>query len=161
MTDRVLSPLPDSAGRSVPESVGRVESPVLRPTVGRFVWYCFGGSLPAENSTWVLHDVTCRSWILRHFFRWTVVIVPLFVLYVALMPMQSGVRLFTGITFALGLYVMALVFILIDTDRRAVRAGYAYSEPQAVRSATSVERQRSANSRRRERIAERQARRGR
>src|SRR3954454_11176820 len=132
-----------------------------RPTLGPFLWYCYGGSLPAENHTWVLHDVTCRTWILRHFARWSMVIAPLFVLYMALMPMALGNRLYTGITFGLGIYLMSLVFILIDTDRRAVRAGYAHSHPQAVRTANSVERQRTANYQRRERIAEQRKRRDR
>lgn len=135
--------------------------PLRRPTFGRFLWYCYGGSLPPENHTWVLHDVTCRTWVLRHFARWTMLIAPLFGLYLALMPMPFGIRLYTGITFALGIYVMSLVFILIDTDRRAVRAGYDHSQPQAVRSANSVARQRAANHQRRERINERRARRGR
>lgn len=163
MTDRVLPVLPEAAASAVEEAAGVVvaDPPVVRPPLGPFLWYCYGGSLPARHRSWVLHDLTCRSWILRHFFRWTMIIVPVFALYLAFMPMESGIRLYTGITFALGLYVMSLVFILIDTDRRAVRAGYAYSEPQAVRSANSVERQRSANGRRRERIAERQERRGR
>jgi hypothetical protein len=130
-----------------------------RPTFGRFVWYCYGGSLPAENHTWVLHDVTCRTWILRHFARWTMVVAPLFALYMVIGPAQLGVRVYTGIAFGLAIYVMSLVFILIDTDRRAVRAGYDHSYPQAVRTANSVDRQRTANHQRRERVAERQARR--
>jgi hypothetical protein len=143
-------------------SLSAVADPTLRrPTLGRFLWYCYGGSLPEENHTWVLHDVTCPTWILRHFARWTMVVLPLFALYLALMSMPFGIRLYTGIAFGLAIYVMALVLILIDTDRRAVRAGYDHSRPQAVRSANSAERQRTANHKRREAIAERRARRGR
>jgi hypothetical protein len=133
------------------------DSPVRRPTLGRFLWYCYGGSLPAENHTWVLHDVTCRTWVLRHFARWTMAIGPFFALYLAFVPIPFGIRLFTGIAFSLGLYVMSLVFILIDTDRRAVRAGYDHSLPQAIRTTNSVQRQRTANHQRRERIAARRA----
>jgi hypothetical protein len=89
------------------------------------------------------------------------VIAPVFALYLALAPLQFAVRLYIGIAFSLALYLMALIFILIDTDRRAVRAGYAYSQPQAVRTANSVARQRAANYQRRERIAARRAARGR
>jgi hypothetical protein len=85
------------------------------------------------------------------------VIVPLFVLYLAGVPMPFGIRLYTGVTFAVALYVISLVVILIDTDRRAVRAGYDHSQPQAIRTANSVERQRTANRARRERIAARRA----
>ena len=136
------------------------DPPIRRPSFGRFLWYCYGGSLPPENHTWVLHDVTCRTWVLRHFARWTMVIAPLFVAYMVFISSPIGIRLFTGIAFSLAIYVMSLVFILIDTDRRAVRAGYLHSQPQAVRTANSVERQRASSYQRRERIAERRARRG-
>lgn len=131
------------------------DAPIRRPTLGRFVWYCYQGSLPAENHPWVLHDVTCRTWVLRHFARWTMVIAPLFTAYLVFMPAPLAIRLYTGIAFGLGIYVMSLVFILIDTDRRAVRAGYDYSTPSSVRTANSVKRQRTANHARRERIAAR------
>ena len=138
------------------ESATAVAEPLIcRPTFGRWLWYCYGGSLPAVNHSWVLHDVTCRTWIPRHFARWTMVIAPLFLAYLVLMPSPIGIRLFTGIAFSLAIYVMSLVFILIDTDRRAVRAGYLHSQPQAVRTANGVARQRAANHQRRERIAAR------
>jgi hypothetical protein len=136
---------------------GVADRSIHRPTLGRFIWYCYHGSLPAENHSWVLHDVTCRTWVLRHFARWTMAIAPLFILYLAFMPSPFGIRLFTGIAFSLAIYVMSLVFILIDGDRRAVRAGYDHSQPQAIRMANSVERQRTANYQRRERIAARRA----
>jgi hypothetical protein len=82
-------------------------------------------------------------------------IAPLFLTYMAVMPTPFAIRLYTGIAFSLAIYVMSLVFILIDTDRRAVRAGYNHSQPQAVRTANSVERQRAANYQRRERTAAR------
>lgn len=129
--------------------------PPRRPTFARLVWYCYGGSLPPENHTWVLHDVTCRTWVLRHFGRWSMAIVPVFLLYLAFMPTPFAIRLYTGITFALAVYVMSFVFILIDTDRRAVRAGYEHSQPSKIRTANSVERQRAANYERRERMAAR------
>ena len=142
-----------------PEPAVADAAPLRRPTLGRLIWYCYGGSLPAENHTWVLHDVTCRTWILRHFARWTMVIAPLFVAYLAVLPTPLGIRLYTGIAFSLAIYVISLVFILIDTDRRAVRAGYDHSYPQAVRTANSAARQQATSYQRRERIAQRQARR--
>lgn len=152
-----VSTVDTSAGQGVPTFEAVPVAPLRRPSAGRFLWYCYGGALPPENHSWVLHDVTCRTWILRHFARWTMVIVPLFALYLALAPVQFSVRLYIGIAVALALYLMALIFILIDTDRRAVRAGYAYSQPSAVRTANSVARQRAANHRRREKIAARRA----
>ena len=146
-----------SDGRHAPTVTVVPVSPLRRPAPARWIWYCFGGSLPAENHSWVLHDVTCRTWILRHFARWTLAILPLFALYLAVAPVSFGVRFYVGIAVVLALYLMATIFILIDTDRRAVRAGYAYSQPSAVRTANSVARQRSANYQRRERIAARRS----
>jgi len=83
------------------------------------------------------------------------VVAPLFLAYMAFVPAPIGIRLLTGITFGLGIYVMSFVFILIDADRRAVRAGYEHSQPSAIRTANSVARQRAANYQRRERIAAR------
>jgi hypothetical protein len=79
----------------------------------------------------------------------------------ALVPTPFGIRLYTGLTFSGAIFMFALVNIMIDTDRRAVRAGYSFNYPQQLRSARAVERQRAANYERRERAAERHARRGR
>lgn len=135
--------------------------PLCRPGWGKTIWYCYGGSLPARHSTWVLNDVTCRTWVVRHFARWTMVVVPVFVLFMAFLPSPFGIRLFTGITVSLGIFMFALVNILIDTDRRAVRAGYSFKFPGEIRGARAVDHQRLANQERRERGAARRARRGR
>ena len=135
------------------------EAPPRRPGLRRLAWYCYGGSLPGEHHSWVLHDVTCRTWWLRHFARWLMVIVPLFVAYLALAPIPFGLRFYTGLAFSGGIFMFALVNVTIDTERRAVRAGYGADLPPRIRGARAIERQRNANSRRRERVAERQIRR--
>ena len=136
-------------------------TPLCRPGVGRFLWYSYGGSLPARNRTWVLHDVTCRTWALRHFARAAMFALPAFVLFMLFLPTPFGIRLFTAIAVGGGIVMFALVNILIDTDRRAVRAGYSYNLPGEIRGAQSADHQRSANRQRRERRAARQDRRGR
>ena len=133
--------------------------PVERPRPARLLWYSVGGSLPRRHSSWVLHDLTCSTWVLRHYARTFLFVVPLFGLYMALVPASFGVRLYTGLTFAAGLVVISTVLILIDGDRRAGRAGFRFGLLPEVRSARSVERQRVANHQRRERIAARRARR--
>jgi len=133
--------------------------PIVRPSLGKLIWYCYGGSLPAVNRGWVLHDVTCRTWFLRHFARWTMVTIPIFCLFMLPLPSSFAVRLYIGIAVCGAVYMFALVNILIDTDRRAVRAGYSYNLPQEIRASRSIERQRTSNYERRERIAARRARR--
>jgi hypothetical protein len=130
-----------------------------RPGLTKFAWYCYGGSLPARNQTWVLHDVTCRTWALRHFARWAMIAVPVFVLIMVLLPTPFGIRLFTGIAVSGGIFMFALVNILIDTDRRAVRAGYSFNLPSEIRGSRAVDHQRLANRERRERRAARRERR--
>jgi hypothetical protein len=135
------------------------DKPIHRPTLGRFVWYCYGGHLPVQNHSWVLHDVSCPTWALRHFARWMMVIVPVFVVFLAFMPTSFGIRFFTDIAICGGIFMFALVNIMVDTDRRAVRAGYRFSLPSEIRGARGVDRQRLDNRARRQRIADRQTRR--
>lgn len=143
---------------SAPDIAAATES-IERPGPAAWVWYAIGGRLDPKHRGWVLHDVTCRTWLLRHFARLFVIITPLVALYLALMPISFDIRLLTGLTFGGGLLMFGLVNTLIDTDRRAVRAGYGMGLPAQLRSANSVARQRLASKQRRDRIAERQARR--
>lgn len=140
-------------------SPGQEAGPIQRPRGTKLLWYWLGGSLPERHGTWVLHDVTCRTWLLRHFARTLLIVVPLFTLFVALVPASFGIRLLTGLTFSGGLLMFSLVNTLIDTDRRAVRAGYPAGLPAQIRAEQSVQRQRLASSERRERLAERRSRR--
>jgi hypothetical protein len=142
----------------MPSSSSETE-PILRPGFGRFIWYCYGGTLPEVNHSWVLRDVTCRTWILRHFARWMMVIVPVFFIYFAVVPASFGTRVFTDLAVCGAIFMFAVVNVLIDTDRRAVRAGYGFSRPAEIRSARAVDYQRVTNRARNQRIAERQARR--
>lgn len=132
--------------------------PVQRPRGLRFLWYCLGGSLPQQHNSWVLHDTTCRTWALRHFARTALIVLPLLGIYLALIPGSLPIRLLTGLTFSGAAFLFSLVNILIDNDRRAVRAGYKSGLTSDIRTARSAERHRLASYQRRERIAERQAR---
>jgi hypothetical protein len=147
MTEEALAPMPPTA------------RPVTRPRGVRLLWYALGGSLPERNHTWVLQDLTCRTWWLRHFARTAVIIVPLLVVYLAVVPASLSVRLLTGLTFAAAGFLFSFVNILVDTDRRAVRAGYASGLAEQLRGSRAAEQHRVASYQRRERIAERQARR--
>jgi hypothetical protein len=41
-----------------------------------WTWYAFGGKLPDRYREWVMHDVTCRTWALRHVARSLVQVAP-------------------------------------------------------------------------------------
>ncbi|MBA8826292.1 hypothetical protein FHX42_003668 [Saccharopolyspora lacisalsi] len=40
-----------------------------RPNPFQWIWYAYGGRLPDRCREWVLHDLTCRTWILRYLLR--------------------------------------------------------------------------------------------
>jgi len=107
----------------------------VRPGPVLLAWYTFGGGLPARYREWVLHDVTCDRWVLRHFARAFVqvgVLAP--VLYLAV-PGPVWVR---ACAVLLGLLVgmqYALWFLDGSVERRAARAGYSPAEVQAARDA--------------------------
>ena len=144
-----------------PELLDADPAPLHRPSALRWLWYCVGGRLPERHRAWVLHDVTCRTWLWRHFARSVLIILPLCTLYLVLMPASLPVRLLTGLTFTGALFLFSLLNSLIDTDRRAVRAGHSVGVPARLRAQQAAERQRLASYQRRERIAQRQqARRG-
>jgi hypothetical protein len=133
---------------------------VTRPGLRKLLWYSIGGSLPPRYNTWVLHDVSCRTWVLRHFARVFAIIVPIAVVFfVVLVPLYGAPIAYTGVCLIGTLFIAGLTTILIDTDRRAVRAGYPSDYAGNVRSLRATETQRTANALRRERIAARKARR--
>jgi hypothetical protein len=130
--------------------------PLQRPKGWSLVRYSVGGAVDLEHSSWVLNDTTGRTWILRHFARvFAIVNIPFFVLYMLFSPGPEGMRLFTGLTFSAGLLLITTLVMLIDSDRRAVKAGFHHELVSDIRSASSVERQRAANFERRERLAAR------
>ncbi len=131
-----------------------------RPDLRLLLWYSIGGSLPPRYNAWVLHDVTCRTWVLRHFVRVFAIITPLSAAFFFLVvPTYGAAAAFAGTCLTGTLFLAGMIYILIDTDRRAVRAGYPTNYASKLRSQRATETQNTANYQRRERIAARRARR--
>jgi hypothetical protein len=131
-----------------------------RPGLRLFLWYSIGGSLPARYNTWVLHDVTCRTWWVRHFARvFALITPPLVAFYLLFVPTFGAPAAYAGICLAGTLFLAGMIYILIDSDRRAVRAGYPPDYAARLRSRRASETQNSSNYQRRERIAARRDRR--
>ena len=57
-----------------------------RPGPLRWFWYAVGGRLPARYRSWVLHDLTCRTWPLRHLARLVAQLAPVAIVLVLLLP---------------------------------------------------------------------------
>jgi hypothetical protein len=127
-----------------------------RPGLRLLLWYSLGGSLPARYNTWVLHDVTCRTWWVRHFARvFAIITPPLAAFFLLLVPPFGAPAAFAGICLAGTLFLAGMIYILIDSDRRAVRAGYPTDYAAGLRSRRATETQHNSNYERRERIAAR------
>jgi hypothetical protein len=93
-----------------------------RPSPAQWVWYAFGGRLPDRHAEWVLHDVTCRTWVLRHIARALTQMAPFCLL--VLLPGPWSIRLSAV---ALGLLVglfYSVCFMNEMAEHRVIKQGY-------------------------------------
>jgi hypothetical protein len=125
----------------------------------RWLWYAVGGGLPERYATWVLHDTTCSTWLVRHLLR-SLVLLALPIVAVALfLPASPGIRLLIALTAGGCGLMFQVVHTIETTERRVIRAGFPPGTAEATRHQRSVDAQRAANERRRLRNAARQVRR--
>lgn len=76
-----------------------------RPGPLWWTWYAFGGTLPDRYRQWVLHDVTCRSWWLRHVVRSFMQLIPVATLLLVIL----GPTWITYLAMAAGA-ILALIY---------------------------------------------------
>lgn len=108
-------------------------APRRRPDPVRWVWYALGGRLPPAYRPWLLHDLTCRTWPLRHLARLGVQLLPVAVLLLLVIPGPLWVRLMgVGGGTVVGL-VYAFAYIYEATEQRASKAGFAHGTLARVR----------------------------
>jgi hypothetical protein len=120
-----------------------------RPGVLRWLWYAMGGGLPARHSSWVLHDTSTRTWMVRHLLRSLVQLAVPIALVLILVPGPFWIR---GMA-ALGGVFLALFFSLgymTETlENRVKRAGYPAGSAQAARDRAARAREALESERRR------------
>lgn len=108
-----------------------------RPNPLRWIWYAYGGRLPDRHRDWVLHDATCRTWILRHFARTLVQVSP--GLLFLLMPGPLWIRMLA----ILGGVIMALWYSLAymeaTCEHRLAKHGYPLGTGKATREEAKAE----------------------
>lgn len=100
---------------------------VTRPNPVLWLYYQYRGRLPAKFREWVLHDGTCRTWLLRVFVRGLVMVAPVAAaLFVGFLLLGHSLPLAAG-SIALGLLVSfrcTLPYSVESVDRRLARHGY-------------------------------------
>ncbi len=115
----------------------------IRPNPLRWALYAFGAGLPARHHTWVLHDVTARTWQLRHLARTTVQLLPVGVLLFLFIPGPAYVRGLAVLAGALLGYFYSVAYMQESAEHRVMKAGYPVGYANAVREA-AVEDERAA-----------------
>ena len=127
---------------------------------GPLLWlrYAFTGSLPAQYSAWVLHDLTTGTWLVRHVLRVLVMLMLPEAALVLVLPATGTLRALTA--FVTGACVLLLMSILAQdtTERMAQRAGYPWGTAQRLRGQRSENAQRDQAAAFRAKAARRQQR---
>jgi hypothetical protein len=132
--------------------------PIVRPAPHHWLWYAMGGSLPARNHGWVLHDTTVRTWWLRHVIRMLVQLAIPVALIMIFLPAPWGLKAAcAGGGLALALFY-SVCYMPESTENRVVKAGYPVGTATAHREQAAMVRQQGENERRRVAAAKRNAR---
>jgi hypothetical protein len=93
-----------------------------RPGPLWWVYYAYGGGLPPRYAQWVLHDLTCRTWLLRHLSRTLAQCVPSLLLLLFPAP-ASVLAMMFGIVLFGALYV-SFSFATEARYHRLYKAGF-------------------------------------
>ncbi|MGW5055620.1 DUF5313 family protein [Actinokineospora sp. NPDC004072] len=110
----------------------------MRPNPLQWLWYSVGGRLPDRLREWVLHDVTSRTWVLRHAARATVLIAPI-VVACLLVPGPLAIRLgMVGLAVIIG-YYFSFSYLHESAEMRAARHGYPYGTAADIRKSRNAE----------------------
>lgn len=98
-----------------------------RPNPVLWLYYQYGGRLPDAYREWVLHDATCRSWLVRVLARGLIQIAPLAVallLGLGLLGGQWPIALGSVLLGVLVVGRIALTSAVDGVDGRLARYGY-------------------------------------
>ena len=109
------------------------EGKPVRPGPLRWLAYVYGAGLPPEHRTWVLHDVTTRTWILRHVLRAVIQFLPFAIVIYLVLPVDKTITL-TGIVMGLVIGVIfSTAWVEGNAEHRAIKAGYPEGYAMEVR----------------------------
>lgn len=94
-----------------------------RPNPAQWLWYAVGGRLPEACREWVLHDVTAKTWMLRHAARATVLIAPLVAVWL-FVPAPIGLRLALVLMGAAVGYFYSFAYAEESCEHRLAKHGF-------------------------------------
>jgi Family of unknown function (DUF5313) len=114
--------------------------PTRRPDPIRWFWYALGGRLPGWCREWVLHDLTCRTWPLRHLARLLTQLAPVAAVLIAVLPGPLWVRVMGAVGGSVVGLLYSYVFLYEATERRAAKAGYPPGTLRVVREERQADR---------------------
>ncbi|WP_406691108.1 DUF5313 family protein [Saccharopolyspora sp. ID03-671] len=109
---------------------------MLRPGPLRWIAYQYGRRLPDQYRDWVLHDATCRTWVLRVLIRGLLQIAPLGVLLFVGLGVLGGAWPIAAGALLLGVLVVARIVLTssVDSvDSRLAKYGFPPGHGSAVR----------------------------
>jgi hypothetical protein len=92
---------------------------------GPLLWpyYALGGRLPQRCAQWVLHDLTCRHWLLRHLVRTFAQTMPAW--FFLLLPGPLSLTVLLPVFVIIGAEYMAFSFADEMRDHRLYQHGFA------------------------------------
>ena len=114
-----------------------------RPNPVQWIWYSVGGRLPQRYREWVLHDVTCRTWWLRHIVRAITQVLPAMLVLILVFAFLRGPLWVTFMAMALGVIVStyySLSYMVESCDARLQKYGYPPQHGSRVRNEANAER---------------------
>ncbi len=106
---------------------------VRRPDLWHWILYAFGAGVPERNRTWVLHDVTTPTWVLRHLLRSVVQIVPFAAVLYLVLPFPLMVVVPAIVMGAVIGILYSAAFVEAAVEHRAIKAGYPEGYAASVR----------------------------
>lgn len=130
VTDPQETELPDTPG-------------YRRPGPIQWLWYAFGGPLPRRYNTWVLHDLTCPKWWLRHFTRSLLQVAPVVVILLLVLPGKPAIQVAAVTAGVLLGLLYSGAYINEITEYRVSKAGYPVGTAHQVREEAGQERRRA------------------
>lgn len=110
---------------------------LIRPGPIRWLWYAVGGTLPAAYHGWVLYDLTCGTWVARHFAR--VQVMFLYWWLALLVPGPWPLRFsMVALGYLLSVY-FSLAFIEDACERRLIKHGFPAGLNRKIREESTVD----------------------